>query len=63
MQADAIVTGEQPKLQTLDSDHDDNNDDLKGMEAKTASIIRLWCSPEVQCIVKNIRNHHEMWNT
>jgi len=32
-------------------------------EAEAASINRLSGSPEVQCIVKGIRNPHEMYNT
>jgi len=63
MRAYTIVTGEDPEPQPLDFDHDDNYDDWKAKEAKAASIIRLSCSPEVWCIVKVIRNPHEMWTT
>ncbi|KAF8247286.1 hypothetical protein K440DRAFT_551346, partial [Wilcoxina mikolae CBS 423.85] len=31
-------------------------------EAQAASIIKLSCSPEVQQIVKGIRNPQEIWN-
>jgi len=63
MKAYAIITAEDPELQPLNIDHDDNYDDWKANEAKAASTIRLFCSPEVRCIVKNIWNPHEMWNT
>jgi len=63
MRAYAIVTGEDPEPQQLDFHHDDNYDHSKAKEAEAASIIRLSCSPEVQRIVKGIRNPHEMWNT
>jgi len=32
-------------------------------EAEAASMIRLCCSPEVRCIVRGMRNPHDMWNT
>jgi len=63
MRAYAIVTGEDPKPQPLDFNHDDNKDDWKAKEYEAASIIRLSCSPEVQRIVKGISNSHQMWNT
>jgi len=63
MKAYAIVIGDDPEPQPLDFDHDDNYDDWKAKEAKAASMIRLCCSPEVQRIVKGMRNPHEMWNT
>jgi len=63
MRAYAIITGEDPEPQPLDFNHDDNYDDWKAKEAEAASIIRLSCSPEVQRIVKGIRNPHKMWNT
>jgi len=63
MKAYPIVTGEDPEPQPLEIDHDDNYDDWKAKEAKAASMIRLYCSPEVRHIVKGIRNPHEMWNT
>jgi len=63
MRAYAIVTREDPELQPLDFDHDDNYDDWKAKEAQAASIFRRSCSPEVRRIVKGIRNPHEMWNT
>jgi hypothetical protein len=53
MSAYAIVTREDPKLQTLNFDHDDYYDGLKAKEAEGASIIRLSCSPEVRCIIKD----------
>jgi len=51
MKAYAIVTGEDPELQPLDFDHDDNYDDWKAKEAEAASMIRLSCSSEVRRIV------------
>jgi len=63
MSAYAIVTGGKPELLPRDFDHDDNYDDWKVKEAKAASIIRLSSSPEVQRIIKGIRNPHEMWTT
>jgi len=63
MRAYAIVTGDDPELQPLDFDHDDNYDDWKAKEAEAASIIRLSCSPEVRRIIKGMRNPLEMWNT
>jgi hypothetical protein len=59
----AIVSREDPESPQLDFDHDDNYDHWKDKEAATASIITLSCSPEVQCIVKGIRNDQKMWNT
>jgi len=61
MRAYAIVTGDDPGPQPLDFDRDDNYDDWKAKKAKAASIIRLSCSPKVQCIAKGIRNPHKMW--
>jgi len=63
MRAYAIFTGDDPAPQPLDSDHDDNYDDRKAKEAEAASMIRLSCSAEVWCIVRGMRNPHEMWNT
>jgi len=63
MKAYAIVTGENPELQPLDFDHNDNYDDWKAKEAKAALMIRLSCSPEVWLIVKGIPNPHDIWNT
>jgi len=63
MKAYAIVTGEDPEPQPLDFDHDDNCDNWSAKETEAASMIRLSCSSEVRCIVKGIRNPHEMWNT
>ena len=59
----AIVTREDPELQPLDFDHNDNYDDWKTKEAEAASTIRLSCSPAVRRIVKGIRNPPKMWNT
>jgi hypothetical protein len=53
MRAYAIVTGEDPEPQPLDFDHDDNYDNSKAKAAEAASIIRLSCSPEVRCIIKD----------
>jgi hypothetical protein len=63
MNAYIIVTGEDAEPQRLDFGHDDNYDDWKAKDAEVASIVRLSCSPEVLCIVKDIPNPHEMWNT
>ena len=63
MRAYPIVTGEDPELQPVDFDHDDNYDDWKAKQVEAASMIRLSCYPEVRCIVKGIRNPHKMWNT
>ena len=63
MKAYAIVIGDDPELQPLDFDHDDNYDDWKAKDAEAASMIRLSCSPEVRRIVKGMRNSLEMWNT
>jgi len=63
MRAYTIVTGDDPELQPLDFDHDDNYDDWKAEEAEAASMIRLSRSPEVRRIVKGMRNPREMWNT
>jgi hypothetical protein len=63
MRAYTMFTRENPEPQPLDFDHDDNYDDWMAKEADAASIVRLSCSIEVQCIVKGIRNPHEMWNT
>jgi hypothetical protein len=63
MKAYAIITGDDPELQPLVFDHNDNYNDCRTKEAKGASIIRLSCSPEVRRIVKGMRNPHEMWNT
>jgi len=61
MRAYAIVSGEDAEPQTLDFDHDDKCDEWKAKEAKVESLIRLSCSPEVQRIVKGIRNSCDMW--
>jgi len=63
MRAYAIVTGDDPELQPLDFDHDDNYDDWKAKEADATCMIRLSCSPAVQCIIKGMRNPLEIWNT
>jgi hypothetical protein len=63
MKAYSIVTGEDPELQPLDFDHDENYDDWKAKEAEAASMIRLSCSREAWRIAKGIGNPHEMWNT
>jgi hypothetical protein len=63
MRAYAIFTRDDPELQALDFDHDDNYDDWNAKEAKAASMMRLSCSPEVWCLVKGMRNPREMWNT
>jgi hypothetical protein len=39
MRAYVNLTGEDPELQTLDFDHDDNDDDWKVKEAEATSII------------------------
>jgi len=59
----ATIRGEDPEPQPLDFDHDNNFDDWKAKEVEAASMIRLSCFPSVRCIVKGIRNPHEMWNT
>jgi len=43
----AMVTGEDPELQRLEFDLDDNYDDWKAKESEATSIITLSCSPEV----------------
>jgi len=63
MRAYAIVTGDNPELQPIDFDDDDNYDDWKAKEAEAASMIRLSCSAEVRRIVKGMRNPLEMCNT
>jgi len=63
MIAYAIVTRDDPEPQPLDFNHDDDYDDWKAKEAEAASMIRLFCSPEVRRILKGMRNPHEMWNT
>jgi len=63
MGAYTIISGDDPKLQPLDFDHDDNYDHWKDEKAEASSMIRLSCTPEVRCIVKGMRNPHEMWNT
>jgi len=62
MTAYAIVTRENPEPQPIDFDHDDNYDNWKAKDADAAFMIWHSCSPEVQRIVKGIRNPHEMWN-
>jgi len=62
MGAHAIITGDDPEPRPLNLNHDGNYDVWKAKEAEATSTIRLSCSPEVQCIVKGIRNPHEMWN-
>jgi len=54
MNADAIVTGEDPEPWPLDFNLDDNYDDCKAKEAEAASIIRLSCSSEVRRNVTGI---------
>ena len=62
MKAYAIIIGDDPELQPLDFNHDDNYDDWKAKEAEAASMIRLSCSTKVRRIIKGMRNPHEMWN-
>jgi len=61
MRACAIITGEDPKPQPHDFNHDDNDDVWKAKEAEAASMIRFSCSPEVWRIVRDIWNPHKMW--
>jgi len=63
LRAYAIVTGDDPELQPLDFDHDDNYNDWKAKEAEAASMVRLSCLSEERRIVNGIRNPREMWNT
>jgi hypothetical protein len=58
----AIFTGDDPEMQPLDFDHNDNYDDWKAKEAEAMSIMRLSCSLEVRRIIKGMRNPLEMWN-
>jgi len=63
IRAYAIVTGDDPEPQRLDLNHDKNYDNWKAKAAEAVPMIRLSCSPEVQRIVKGMRNPQEMWNT
>jgi len=63
MRVYAIVTGDDPKLQHLDFNHDDNYDDWKAQQAEAAFKITLSCSAKVRRSIKGIRHPHEMWNT
>jgi len=51
MRAYAIVTADDPQLQPLELNHNDNYDDWKAKEAEATSMIRVSCSPEVRHIV------------
>jgi len=63
MGAYAIVPRDDPELQPLDFDHDDNYDDWNTKAAEDESMIRLLCSPKVRLIVRGMKTPHEMWNT
>jgi len=62
MGAYAIITGEDPDLQPLGLNHDDNYHDWKAKAAEVSSIIRLSCAPAVWCNVNGTRIPQEMWN-
>jgi hypothetical protein len=61
MRSYAIVTGDDTEPHLLNINQDGNYDDWNAMEAEAISIIRLSCSPEIQCNVKGTRNPYEMW--
>jgi len=41
----SMIAGEDPELQPLDFDHDNNDDVWKAKEGEAASMSRLSCSP------------------
>jgi len=55
MQLYTVVTIVDSESEPLEFEHDGIHDDWKAKEAMAASIIRLYCSPKVQCIDKGIR--------
>jgi hypothetical protein len=61
LRAYEILTGDEPELQALDLDHNGNYDDWKANNTQTTSILRLSCSPEVECIAQGIPDPQEMW--
>jgi hypothetical protein len=63
MKAYAIVSWDNPEQQSLDFDHNSNDDDWKPKHSEAASVIRLYCSPDVRHIINSILHSHKMWNT
>lgn len=63
MRAYTTATREDPKLQPVDVNHDEKDDDWKPEEAEAVSVIRRSYTPKVRGIVTGIQNPHEMWNT
>lgn len=62
MTINGVVTGGNLEPQALKFDYDDNYDKWMGKAPTAAPIVILSSSPEVQRIIKRIRNPHEIWN-
>jgi hypothetical protein len=62
MREDATATGDDPELQPLHCDHDDNNEHSMVGETIAVSMSRICCPPEEWCIVKGMRNSLKIWN-
>jgi hypothetical protein len=62
IRVDTMVAGDDPDVEPLAFDFDNNCDDWKAEETQAASMIRLSHSPEVQQMVQGMRKPHELWN-
>jgi len=62
MSAGATITRDDAELQPLTFNHDDNYVDWITEEADAAIIIRVFYSPNVQHILKGIRDPHMVRN-